>query len=330
VDDDHSAWQVVDAQTASVPVEARGQVIATLVAGSSARLEPDAIMALLQVGAGPLGVALSMSRELGGLPHRAAATLMSDLLERRIDRRPDLLMRCRAAGFDPAGLSCIVPVAIAVPTPRMAAQLMASVSKKLAVPSLHADVHATSYALFALTDSDRDPVNDVCAAFERIAGEATVVVGNPARIDARELSDSLLYARRALSVAVGSRRAMARHTEAVTSVRALAAELAVETLDVAVRDDMIASSIRPVIDWDRVHGSELTHTLEVHLRNGCSATRSAVALHLGRQSLYQRLERIRELLGFDFAAPETYSSLLLALCAHRSDVRAGADQLIDE
>jgi purine catabolism regulator len=329
VDDDHSAWQAVDAQSASVPVQARGQVIATLVAGPSPRLDPEAVMALLHVGAGPLGVALSMSRELGGLRHRAAATLVSDLLDRRVERRPDLMMRSRAAGFDPAGAACIVPVAIAVPVPRMAAQLTATVTKKLAVQSLHADVHATSYALFAMIDPGRDPVTDVCAAFSGSADEATVVVGNPVRLDGRELSDSLLAARRALGVAAGSRRAMARHSEAVSTVRALAAELAVETLDAAVRDDLVSSSISPLINWDRAHGSELTHTLEVHLRHGCSATRSAVALHLGRQSLYQRLERIRELLGFDFAAPDTYPTLLFALCAHRGEMRSGRDQATD-
>lgn len=324
VDDDHSAWQVVDAQSASVPVQSRGQVIATLVAGPSS-LDTDTMMSLLGLGAGPLGVALSMSRELGGLRHRAAATLMSDLLDRRVDRRPDLMMRSRAAGFDPAGAVCIVPVAISAPAPRMASQLTATVTKKLAVQSLHADVHATSYALFAMTDQSRDQITQVCAAFAGIVGETTVVVGNAARVDARDLSDALLTARRALAIASGSRRAMARHTDAVSSVRALAAELAVETLDAAVRDDLV-TSVGPLVEWDRTHGSELTHTLEVHLRHGCSATRSAVALHLGRQSLYQRLERIRELLGFDFAAPETYPSVLLALCAHRSAVRSVSAQ----
>lgn len=151
------------------------------------------------------------------------------------------------------------------------------------------------------------------------------MVGNAARVDPGDLSDALLTARRALAMVSEHRRAMARHTEAVSSVRALAAELAVQTLDAAVRDDLV-TSVRPLIEWDRTHRSELTHTLEVHLRHGCSATRSAVALHLGRQSLYQRLERIRELLGFDFAAPETYPSVLLALCAQRSAVRSASGQ----
>ncbi|HEY5833016.1 helix-turn-helix domain-containing protein [Streptomyces sp.] len=58
-------------------------------------------------------------------------------------------------------------------------------------------------------------------------------------------------------------------------------------------------------------------TLEVHLRNGCSPTRTAALLHVGRQSLYQRLERIESLLGLPVADPDSHGELLLAACAHR-------------
>ena len=58
-------------------------------------------------------------------------------------------------------------------------------------------------------------------------------------------------------------------------------------------------------------------TLEVHLRNGCSPTRTAALLHVGRQSLYQRLERIESLLGTPVGDPGMHTELLLAACAHR-------------
>lgn len=319
-DDDHSAWQAVDAQAASVPVGIRGEVIATLVAGPGSSLDPEALLTLLEVGAGPLGVTLSMTRELAGLPHRAASSLVSDLLEVRIDRQSDLVMRLGAAGFRPPRTARIVPVAIDVPTPRMASQLTASVVKKLAAPSMQAQVHATSYALVAAVPAGDDAVTQISDAYREFAEEATVVVGDPVAVDARELSASLLRVRRALSLAVADRRIPG--ADAVTSTRALTADLAIETLDPAVRDDLVAAAIAPIIAWDDEHGSELTRTLEVHLRQGCSATRSAAALNLGRQSLYQRLERIRGLIGFDFTAPQTYPGLLLALCAYRAQGRS--------
>jgi purine catabolism regulator len=40
-------------------------------------------------------------------------------------------------------------------------------------------------------------------------------------------------------------------------------------------------------------------------------------LHLGRQSLYQRIERIESLLGHPCDDPDLHASLLLAACAHR-------------
>jgi DNA-binding PucR family transcriptional regulator len=55
----------------------------------------------------------------------------------------------------------------------------------------------------------------------------------------------------------------------------------------------------------------------VHLRHGCSPTRTAALLHVGRQSLYQRLERIESLLGVPVADPEAHAELLLATAAHR-------------
>ena len=108
VDDDHSAWQAVDAQVAAVPVGMRGEVIARLIAGPGSPLDRAGLIGILEVGAGPLGVTLSFSRELGGLPHRAASSLVSDLLEARIDRRSDLMMRLGAAGFRPSTSARIV------------------------------------------------------------------------------------------------------------------------------------------------------------------------------------------------------------------------------
>lgn len=323
-DDDHSAWQAVDAQAASVPVGIRGEVIATLVAGPGSSLDVEALQTLLEVAVGPLGITLSMTRELAGLPHRAASSLVSDLLDGRVDRRSDLVMRLGAAGFRPPSTARIVPVAIDVPTPRMASTLTASVGKKLAAQAMQAQVHATSYALVAAPNTGGDIVTQIVDAYRVFADEATVVIGDPVSVDAAELSTSLLRVRHALSLAVADRRIFGAGADAVTSTRALTADLAIETLDPAVRGDLIAAAIAPVIAWDDEHGSELTRTLEVHLRHGCSATRSAAALNLGRQSLYQRLERIRGLIGFDFTAPQTYPGLLLALCAYRAQGRTSS------
>ncbi|MFC1415333.1 PucR family transcriptional regulator [Streptacidiphilus cavernicola] len=80
---------------------------------------------------------------------------------------------------------------------------------------------------------------------------------------------------------------------------------------------LVSRSLGPLLEWEAAHASDLVRTLEVHLRNGCSPTRTAGLLHVGRQSLYQRLERIESLLGLPVTDPECHAELLLACCAHR-------------
>jgi purine catabolism regulator len=80
---------------------------------------------------------------------------------------------------------------------------------------------------------------------------------------------------------------------------------------------LVAHTLSPLLEWESAHASDLVRTLEVHLRHGCSPTRTAALLHVGRQSLYQRLERIELLLGVPVTDPELHSELLVAACAHR-------------
>jgi purine catabolism regulator len=87
--------------------------------------------------------------------------------------------------------------------------------------------------------------------------------------------------------------------------------------DPARLEPLALSMIGALVDWDLAHRSELVHTLEVLLRHGGSPTRAAAALHLGRQSLYQRIERIEALLGVRVDDPSLHASLLLATCAYR-------------
>jgi len=80
---------------------------------------------------------------------------------------------------------------------------------------------------------------------------------------------------------------------------------------------LAADSLGPLLSWEARYPSDLVRTLEVHLRNGCSPTRTAALLHIGRQSLYQRLDRIEQLLGVAVGDPDQLGELLLACCAQR-------------
>lgn len=83
------------------------------------------------------------------------------------------------------------------------------------------------------------------------------------------------------------------------------------------RSTNVRHTLGPLLAWEAAHPSDLVRTLEVHLRHGCSPTRTAALLHIGRQSLYQRLERIESLLGLEIDDPDLLGELLTAACAHR-------------
>lgn len=77
----------------------------------------------------------------------------------------------------------------------------------------------------------------------------------------------------------------------------------------------IRNYLGPVLDYDLAKGSDLLTTLRVYLDHDGSKQIAAQKLYIVRQSLYYRLEKIRELLGDDFMAPENRISIQVALRA---------------
>lgn len=75
--------------------------------------------------------------------------------------------------------------------------------------------------------------------------------------------------------------------------------------------------IGPLIEHDKDRSAMLTSTLEAFLECGGNKTETARKLHLERQSLYHRLDRIEGLLGETLADEDTRLGLHLALRARR-------------
>ncbi|MFG3291331.1 PucR family transcriptional regulator [Streptomyces sp. NPDC048179] len=171
-----------------------------------------------------------------------------------------------------------------------------------------------------------DPVRVVQEAFRTAAGPGlTVAVGHAVEADGGWLhwSETLRAARTTLELALTVPPAEPAVPEGplVTSARALALERELTRGGTAANRDRLAALVRhtlgPLLAWEAAHASDLVRTLEVHLRHGCSPTRTAALLHIGRQSLYQRLERIESLLGLEIDDPDLLGELLTAACAHR-------------
>ncbi|MEU9455917.1 PucR family transcriptional regulator [Streptomyces sp. NPDC048277] len=171
-----------------------------------------------------------------------------------------------------------------------------------------------------------DPVRAVQEAFRAVAGPGlTVAVGHAVEAAGGWLhwSETLRAARTTLELAltVPPAEPAAPEGPSVTSARSLALERELTRGGIAANRERLAALVRhtlgPLLAWEAAHPSDLVRTLEVHLRHGCSPTRTAALLHIGRQSLYQRLQRIESLLGLEIDDPDLLGELLQAACAHR-------------
>ncbi|MEB3101955.1 PucR family transcriptional regulator [Ferviditalea candida] len=84
----------------------------------------------------------------------------------------------------------------------------------------------------------------------------------------------------------------------------------------AALEDFVADYLGPLIEYERVKGGDLLHTLKVYLDNDGSKQATSQELFIVRQTIYHRLEKIKELLGEDFMLPEKRLSIEVALRAY--------------
>ncbi|MFI5680666.1 PucR family transcriptional regulator [Streptomyces cellulosae] len=253
------------------------------------------------------------------------AALLADLADRGALNQPEVEARSALAGFHPGPGARLVGVSLHgtrdVTTVDRAVRLLGGAGV------LRAAFPGDVLALLALNGNrPGDPIRTVQDAFRTAADPGlTVAVGHAVTADGGWLrwSDTLRAARTTLELALTVPAAEPGVPDGplVTSSRALALERELTRGGVDANRDRLAGLVQhalgPLLAWEAAHPSDLVRTLEVHLRNGCSPTRTAALLHIGRQSLYQRLERIESLLGLEIDDPDLLGELLAAACAHR-------------
>jgi hypothetical protein len=76
-------------------------------------------------------------------------------------------------------------------------------------------------------------------------------------------------------------------------------------------------TVAPIVRYDREYSSELVHTLETYLAQNCNMNATAAAIYAHRHTIAYRLERIRDLTGFDPMRTEDRERLGLGLKAFR-------------
>ncbi|MER5626526.1 helix-turn-helix domain-containing protein [Streptosporangium sp. NPDC002544] len=153
---------------------------------------------------------------------------------------------------------------------------------------------------------------------KRVATELSASLGHPATAGAGG------PVRGAAEVAAGHREAQ-RCADALVALGragdgADARELGFVGLLVGEGRDIgafLTSTLGPVIDYDARKGTALVRTLTAYFGVGGSLSRTSETLHIHVNTVTQRLDRIGQLLGDDWQAPDRALEIQLALRLHR-------------
>ncbi|CAL9604998.1 PucR family transcriptional regulator [Streptomyces cellulosae] len=280
--------------------------------------------------AGILALVLMQARQEEELAARGRGDFLTDLAEGRISAE-DAPAQARVLGFKPGG-GPLLPVVMRLgdtlsPQGGGWAVLARAVGEELSslgVPVLLGvrPVEGRVPLLLALrAESDRPSVADRVADALRAGVERAGMLrpgGRPPVVVVGPAGDWA-------AVPTGLRHAV----ETATAAQGLperpwydARRLDIDLLLWRLRDhpdlaDFVRRAIGPVLDHDRRSRPALLPTLETYLAHAGRKAETARELHLNRQTLYNRLARIEELLGVDLDDPQTVLTLSLALRARR-------------
>ncbi|MGW1768411.1 helix-turn-helix domain-containing protein [Streptomyces sp. NPDC002073] len=250
---------------------------------------------------------LVLGRSVAEAEDRIRGELLNDLLSGTADPA-GLSRRARRLGVNLArGHAVFTVSAQGVPGPRLltAAARIAQARRGLA------GLYREEVAFLAPAE---EPGPLARALAEELGGllDAVVTVGSagPAAGPA-ELPAAYAEARRCLS---------ALHALGRTGQGAALADLGFVGLLIGERSDLSAyvrGELGPVLDYDAERGTDLVHTLGTYFAEGSSLTRTKAVLHVHVNTVVQRLERVRSLLGPDWNTPARTLELQLALRLHQ-------------
>ena len=223
-----------------------------------------------------------------------------------------------AAGIPPS--ATVVAVVVRTSTSQQLRAAMDKILKHSAQQSASYVDNAELLALAALPfDGAMAARAELVTALRELPVEAgTMTAVGPLASGIENAPWSLSEAKCALDLAVnGSLRAVARplsDTEGVVlDVEHLAVErLVAQHLDQGVRQDFVRQQLGPVLEHDARRNSQLLATLATWLDSGCNTAQAARELHVERQSMHHRLQRIFELCGGDPRGTGRLAALHLA------------------
>ncbi|MFF9124602.1 PucR family transcriptional regulator [Streptomyces sp. NPDC014889] len=291
--------------------------------------------------AGLLAVVLMQARQDEELAARGRGDFLTDLAEGRIAAE-DAPAQARVLGFKP-GDSPLLPVVMRL------GDALASTGGA-ARPSAGTGAGGWAVLARAVAEELASVGVPVLLGVRPVEGRVPLLVGLRSEAERTTVADRVAAALRAGVERAGMRRpdgrpevvvvgvaggwaaasAGLRHAaEAATAAQGLpdrpwydARRLDIDLLLWRLRDHpdlaaFVGRAIGPLRDHDRRSKPPLLPTLQTYLAHAGRKAETARELHLNRQTLYNRLARIGELLGTDLDDPQTVLALSLALRARR-------------
>ncbi len=285
---------------------------------------PTAIAPLIEPalshGAAAVALTLLHTRQPPSAETRQREEFFADLMSRRLSSPAAVTERGAALGFHVPPDGFFTAFALGG-YPAEAEEAVASAASALDHGALVADLDGLVLGL--MRTEKRHDTRDVAARLldsmdallrrRRFAQPVRLALG-PSVQGAGAVGRSLREAKAALEAAVEL-----GIEERVVTARAVAAD---RLLAGASRDpqlaDLAEDVLEPLLRYDEMHDTELVKTLRVYLLHASAKATVAEALHIRRQTLYQRLARIEELVGpLDDADARLSLLVALKVCALR-------------
>ena len=289
-----------------VPVDLPGGKGGTLVAASTAEPNEETLR-LLRIGATTVAVLLASERSVAEAELRTRGEFVDALLSSEADEA-SLLRRARAIGIDLHAVTTVAVVEAEPVGPGAAATFASRLGAELRGWSA---AHAGQVVVLLPAG-----VEDAREVVSRLSGPDGVApttglaagAGGPAGVrsaheEARQTAALLLALDRAGTCAVSDDLGLYRSLFSRSGRAGLAT--------------FIRSTVGPLLDHDRERQRDLAATLETYLEQARHHARTCDVLHIHANTLYQRLDRITEVLGPQWKEPGRALELQVALRLHR-------------
>jgi len=268
--------------------------------------QDDEPLRLLRIGATTVAVLMASERSVAEAELRSRGEFVHALLSSGADEE-SLARRARALGID---LRAVGAVAVVDPEPVGTTVATAFASRLAADLRGWSASHAGQVVVLLPAG-----VDDAREASERLSGPdgtpttgLAACAGGPSGIraaheEARQTTSLLLALDRGGSCAAADDLGLYRSLFSRSGRAGLAT--------------FIRSTVGPLLDHDRERQRDLAATLEAYLEQARHHARTCEVLHIHANTLYQRLDRITEVLGPQWKEPGRALELQVALRLHR-------------